>query len=142
MVWTLTDSAGRQLGLPGPGYVFGSQQIFTTATVGATYTTPAGCRAILIEAIGPGGAGGGGATAAVSAGLGAGGASGGYGFLWLIGPAATYLYTVGTGGTAGTAGNNPGNNGSADTTFGSTLITAKLGNGGGGMAAGTTAGTL
>jgi hypothetical protein len=107
-----------------------------TSGSAATYTTPAGCRAIRVRAIGGGGAGGGGGTAASSAGLGAGGGSGSYCEKIFSPPSATYTYTIGAGGTAGTAGANAGNNG-ADTTFGS--LTAKGGSGGGGMAGATTA---
>lgn len=103
-----------------------------------TYTVPAGCRAILIECIGSGGAGGGAATSSANCSLGGGGGSGSYSATWKITPKLTaFTVAVGAGGTAGAAG-AAGNNGN-DTTFDSASIcTGKAGGGGGVLAAGTT----
>jgi len=103
-----------------------------TSGSSATYSTPAGCRAILVECVGGGGAGGGSSSAASSGGGGGGGGAGGYTRKLFSPPSATYTYTIGAGGTAGTAGANAGNAG-ADTTFGS--LTAKAGSGGAGATA-------
>jgi hypothetical protein len=100
-----------------------------TSGSAATYNTPAGCRAMLVECVGGGGAGGGASSVASAGGGGGGGGAGSYTRKMISPPAASYTYTVGAGGTAGTAGANAGNNG-ADTTFGS--LTAKGGTGGAG----------
>jgi len=105
-----------------------------TSGSSATYTPPAGCRAILVECVGGGGAGGGSSSAASSGGGGGGGGAGGYTRKLFSPPSATYTYTIGAGGTAGTAGANAGNAG-ADTTFGT--LTAKGGSGGAGVTAAT-----
>lgn len=111
-------------------------RVALTSGSAATYTTPAGCRAIDVQCWGGGGAGGGGATAASSGAAGAGGGSGGFTRKLFSPPSATYTYTVGAGGTPGAAGNNAGGAG-ADTTFGT--LTAKGGSGGAGSAAASTA---
>lgn len=108
------------------------RRVVLTSGTAATYTTPAGCRAIDVECIGAGGAGGSSAGAASSAGAGAGGGSGGYTRDLISPPAASYTYTVGAGGTPGASGNNAGGAG-ADTTFGG--LTAKGGSGGAGSGA-------
>jgi hypothetical protein len=103
--------------------------VVLTSGSAATYTTPAGCRAIRVRCVGGGGAGGGASSVASSGGGGGGGGSGSYCEKVFSPPSATYTYTIGAGGTAGTAGANAGNNG-ADTTFGT--LTAKGGTGGAG----------
>lgn len=114
--------------------VYSAQAMPSTRTVltsgsAATYTTPAGCRAIDVEVIGGGGAGGGASSVASAGGAGGGGGSGGITRKLFSPPSATYTYTIGAGGTPGAAGANAGGNG-ADTTFGT--LTAKGGTGGGG----------
>ncbi len=59
------------------------------------------------------GAGGAGAGAASSTAVGAGGGAGGYCRKLIVGPSATYTYTVGTGGNGGAAGGVAGGNGAA-----------------------------
>jgi hypothetical protein len=85
-----------------------STRVVLTAGTGATYTTPAGCRAIDVECVGGGGAGGGSASVAASGGAGGGGGSGGITRKLFSPPAATYTYTVGAAGAAGAAGANNG----------------------------------
>lgn len=94
-------------------------------TSGTSYTTPAGCTKIFVEAVGGGSSGvgyGGGGT-----GGGSGGGAGGYAArFFTVTPSTAYSYTIGAGGTGGTAQNNGGN-----TTFtvGATTITASGGSG-------------
>lgn len=109
-------------------------------TSGTSYTTPAGCNSIYVEAVG-GGGGGGGADATTGVSNNAGGGGGGAGALaaklFTVTPSTAYAYAIGAGGTAGS---NVGGNGTAggNTTFtvGSTTITA----GGGALGTGTTSG--
>jgi hypothetical protein len=108
------------------GRVSPTQQIFTTAGSG-TYTTPAGVKAVIFEAIGGGGAGGGcPATSAGNYSAGGGGAGGSYTMKLVQTPVGTYAYVVGAGGvgvlnaTGGTGG---------DTTIAG--MAAKGGTGGG-----------
>lgn len=105
---------------------------------GATYSTPAGVLALLVELIGGGASGGGVSGAASNSAASGGGGSGGYARKLYSAPVSSYTYTVGTGGSAPTAGANNGNNGNATTwNDGSTTVTANGGNGGGSMAFGT-----
>jgi len=109
-----------------------------------TYTTPAGCRAILVECMGGGGGGGGcnvGSAGQVAGGGGGGG--GGYSSALIANPVASYAYQVGQGCAGGAAGNNPGATPAAanDTTFGASLVVAKAGSPGLGMASSTTSAT-
>lgn len=100
-----------------------------------TYTTPANCKAILIECVG-GGGGGGGCTVGTAGqvAVGGGGGGGAYSASFVQGPAATYAYSVGAGGTAGAAtGVQAGDGG--DTSFGAPVCMAKGGTGGNGMGA-------
>src|SRR5215831_3587900 len=72
-----------------------TRQIFTSAGSG-TYTTPAGCRAILVEVVGGGGGGGGvnvGTSGQVAAAGGGGG--GAYAASLIANPVASYSYQVG-----------------------------------------------
>jgi hypothetical protein len=107
---------------PGPA----SKQLLTSTTA-ATYTTPTGVKAIIVEIIGGGGAGGGvPATASGTSGTaGGGGGGGGYTRYLITSPAATYSYQAGAHG-AGAAG-AVGGNGSTST-FNS--VTALGGTGG------------
>lgn len=124
------------IGSPAP-----TRQLLTTGTA-ATYTTPAGCKAILVRPQGAAGgsggvAGGGAGTTAVG---GAGGA-GGYVEKWIVDPDATYTYTVGAAGTGGSAGANAGSAGT-DTTFtDGASLTLTAGGGGGGAGHTGTAGS-
>jgi hypothetical protein len=118
---------------PGPASV----QVLTVLTVGTTYTTPTGVKAIMIELVGGGGGsaaipvstGSGGANVVVSGG----GGSGSYTRVLILNPNASYNYSIGIGGGAGPSA-SPGGNGSASS-FNST-ITAPGGTGG---ASGSTA---
>ena len=115
-------------------------QQFTTSGASGTYTTPAGCRAIIVELWGAGG-GGGGCPAGVSGSYicGGGGAGGTYSRAYIANPAASYAYVVGARGSA--ASNATGGTGGA-TSFGGSLVTAPGGGGGGVGTAQTTAGSL
>lgn len=108
-----------------------------TLTAGTTYTTPSGATFLKITVVGPGGGGGGTASAAATAGSGGGGGGGGVSIAYITSPSASYTYAVGSGGAGGTAGNNAGSNGSADSTFNTTIIGSKgLGGSGSGAAGG------
>lgn len=127
-VWFKYDSTGAvktALAIP-------STRVVLASGTAATYTTPAGCRAIDVDVIAGGGAGGGSSSVAASGGAGGGGGSGGITRKLIASPSSTYTYTVGAGGTAGAAGANAGNAG-ADSTFGT--LTAKGGAGGAGCTA-------
>lgn len=126
-MWNSYDSNGLPIQSLPLGYALMSITYITTTGVGS-YTTPAGCRAIIVRAIGGGGAGGGASTAASYC-AGGGGGGGAYAEKRILSPVASYSVSVGAGGTAGTAGNNPGNVG-GDTTFATTTVVAKGGLGG------------
>ena len=82
-------------------------QVFSSGS--GTYTTPAGCKAILVKCWGGGGSGGGGNG---SNARGTGGGGGGFCQKLIASPSATYSYAVGAGGAAvgqATAGNAGGN---------------------------------
>lgn len=114
-----------------------TRQTFTSGS--GTYTTPAGCTAIDVEVCAGGGGGGGADGGSGTAAAGSGGGSGGWLRKLIASPSATYSYAVGSGGAGGTAGPNSGAAGN-DSTFGSSLLTAKGGSGGDGtMSTGTTA---
>lgn len=88
-------------------------------TSGTSYTTPAGCVSIYVEAVGAGGAGGtlGGAIAGSSAG---GGGAGGYcAKFFAVSASTAYTYAIGAGGT--------GAGGNTTFTVGATTITASGG---------------
>lgn len=105
----------------------------TVLTSGAgTYVTPAGCRLLWVRALGGGGGGGGSVaegSTAFSA-TGGGGGAGGYVDAWIASPAASYVYSVGTGGSGGVVAVSNGGSG-GNTTFGSpNIIFAGGGSGG------------
>jgi hypothetical protein len=101
--WASITAAGQLLRAP---------QVLTSGT---TYTTPANCTSIYVEAIG--GGGGGGSTSA--AGGGGGGGAGGYcAKYFTVVAAVSYTYAIGAGGAAANAG------GSTTFTVGGTTITA------------------
>lgn len=112
-----------------------------TNTALTSYTTPAGCNSIYVEAIGGGGGGGG--TVGYSAGQQGGGGGGGGSYCAKyfdsasgISPSTAYTIAVGTGGAGGsTSGGNGGTGGSTTFTVGATTITAGGGGGGGGVTA-------
>lgn len=81
---------------------------FSAAVPLATYTTPAGCKAISIKGVGGGGGGGGMATAATSGGGGGGGGAGSTFTKFIASPAGSYFYSVGAGGAGGSSGANDG----------------------------------
>lgn len=106
----------------------------TTGT-GATYTTLPEAKAILVEGWGPGGGSGGVDGQSSASAVSVPGAGGGYFQLYIVGPAASYTYTIGAGGVGGASGNNNGSSGTA-TTFtdgASVSLTANSGAGGNGM---------
>lgn len=109
-------------------------------TSGTSFTTGMQTVSAFVRLLGGGGAGGGAGTGAAGNSCGgAGGGSGGYAEkTFTVTPNTAYTYAIGAAGTAGAAGANPGGVG-GDTTFavGATTVTAKGGNGGLGMAAGT-----
>lgn len=125
-MWSKYDSTGLPIAGSGPGYQFTSITYILNGTT--TYTTPAGCRALIARNFAAGGAGGGVSTAASYA-AGGGGGGGQYATKLIANPAASYACSVGAGGTQGTAGNNAGNVGS-DAVFGASLCVAKGGLGG------------
>jgi len=98
---------------------------FLTASSG-TYTTPAGARALIVQAIGGGGAGG---CSNISAGASA-GEAGSYGELIITSPSASYSYAIGAGGSACTAGTGTSGGAGSATTFGTSLLSCPGGNGG------------
>lgn len=97
-------------------------------TSGTSYTTPAGCTAILVEALG---GGGGGARVGSAADPSSGGAAGGYlRKYFTVSPSTSYSYAIGAGG-AGRTSTSAGNSGGNTTfTVGSTTVTAGGGTGG------------
>lgn len=118
---SVSGVAGRLLRAP---------QILTSGT---SYTTPAGCTSIYVEAIGAGG-GGGGADSAVDARYQAsgGGGSGAYvAKYFTVTPSTSYTYAIGTGGAGGANTGASGSTGGSTTfTVGGTTITATGGTGG------------
>jgi hypothetical protein len=107
--WASITAAGQLLRAP---------QVLTSGT---TYTTPANCTSIYVEAIGGGGGGGG----TNGTGGGGGGGAGGYcAKYFTVVAAVSYTYAIGAGGAANSAG------GSTTFTVGGTTITAGGGAGG------------
>lgn len=104
-------------------------QTILTASSG-TYTTPANCAYIVVEAIGGGGGGGSCNSGPASGGGGGGGA---YAKKTIQNPSTTYAYVIGQGGTSNSYPTTA--NAGGDTTFGGTVVVAK--GGGGGAAGGT-----
>jgi hypothetical protein len=128
------DDAGLVLNLAQKGLsIINIVEIFT-GTV--SYTPSVYAKALFVEAVGGGGAGGGAATGSSSCSIGGGGGAGAYSEILITSPKATYTVAVGAGGTAGSAG--AAGNAGGDTTFDSpSVCTAKGGNGGAVLAAGT-----
>lgn len=111
-----------------------SKPTITEITATGTYTKPIGCRYVIVEAIGGGGAGGGvSLTGASNAGAASGGASGFYGFTSAIDVTAiaSGAVTIGAAGAAAAAGaNNGGSGGDTTITLGATTYTWGGGPGG------------
>jgi len=116
--WATVSATGQLIRAP---------QVLTSGT---SYTTPAGCTAIYVEAVG-GGGGGGGAVNGQQVGAGGGG-GGGYAAKYFTVTASTsYTYAIGAGGTAGAAtGTNGSAGGSTTFTVSGTTITGSAGSGG------------
>lgn len=116
------------------GALIRAPQILTSGT---SYTTPAGCNSIYVEAIGGGGGGGGAnGTGSTSQG-GGGGGSGAYSAKYFaVSPSTAYTYAIGAGGTAGASGIGGGGSG-GNTTF-TVGVTTLTSNGGAGGNRGTT----
>lgn len=109
----------------GSGSLIRAPQILTSGT---SYTTPAGCTAIYVEAVGGGAAGAAGGTSTT----GYGGGSGAYAAKYFTVTASTaYTYAIGAGGT----GSNGAAGGNTTFTVGATTVTA----GGGSASTGGTA---
>lgn len=115
--WASSANSGRLLRAP---------QILTSGT---SYTTPANCTSIYVEAVGGGGGGAGGSGSGSNSGAGGGGGAGTAAKLFTVTASTPYAYTIGAGGTSASAATG-GNGG--DTTFvvGATTITGGGGVGG------------
>ena len=126
--WASITAAGQLLRAP---------QVLTS---GVSYTAPANCTSIYVEAIGGGGGGGG---TGGSAGGGAGGGAGGYcAKYFTVVAAVSYTYAIGAGGAGGPTGVGSGSAGGNTTfTVGGTTITSGGGAGGGNESTGAAGGT-
>lgn len=99
----------------GAGLLLGSRTVLSAAAT-ASYSAPAGCRALMVQMLG-GGGGGGGCDATSGGSNGAVHGSGaGYTQKLILEVAAAYDYVVGAGGAGGASGANAGSDG-GDTTF-------------------------
>lgn len=94
-------------------------------TSGTVYTTPVGCKALMVTAYGAGGGGGAANSSLLEVSVAGGGSAGGKATFVFTNPNATYSYAIGA---AGVASNTTGMTG-GDTTFGG-VVTAKGGTGG------------
>lgn len=108
---------------------------YLTSGTAATYTTPAGVRALKVTVVGGGGGGGGvdGQATANTNAYSNGGGGAGYAIAFIAAAEASYTYTVGAGGTGGAAGNNAGATGGT-TEFknaGATVVISSTGGAGG-----------
>jgi len=114
--WATVTAGGRLLRAP---------QVLTTGT---SYTAPANCVAVYIEAIGGGGGGGG----RYSTLHGGGGGSGAYcAKYFTVTPFASYTYAIGAGGAGGSVNFSGGDGGTTTFSAGGTTISAGGGTGGG-----------
>ena len=112
------------------GALIRAPQILTSGT---SYTTPAGCNSIYVEAVGAGGGGGGAnsGSSTDSQGGGGGGAGGCAAKYFTVSPSTPYTYAIGAAGTAGGGGGSTGGAGGNTTfTVGATVLTANGGSGG------------
>jgi hypothetical protein len=117
--WATVTAGGRLLRAP--------QMLIS----GTSYTAPANCVAVYIEAIGGGGGGGG----RQNFDYGTGGGSGAYcAKYFTVTPFASYTYAIGAGGAGGSVGFSGGDGGNTTFTVGGTTISA--GGGGGGYVGG------
>ena len=118
--WSSSASGGRLLRAP---------QLLTSGT---SYTTPADCTSIYVEAVGAGGGGGGGSgSGTASQGAGGGGGGGTASKLFTVTPSTAYTYAIGAAGSAGASGASGGAGGNTTFTVGATTATG--GGGGGGL---------
>ena len=108
------------------GRLLRAPQVLTTGT---SYTTPAGCTQIYVEAVGGGGAGGGLLSSQTQAGSQGGGAGAYAAKLFAVSPSTAYSYAIGSGG-AGVSGAAGGNGVATTFTVGATVLTAGGGLGG------------
>lgn len=141
---TLVVADGRSVRVHCNGTTFYTTADFTglsnvtylTSGTAATYTVPAGVRALKVICLGGGGGGGGADGQGASAGANGGaGCAGHIVEKFIASPASSYTYTIGAGGSGGAAGNNAGTAG-GDTTFtdgASLTLTAGGGGAGAGM---------
>jgi hypothetical protein len=120
--WATITASGQLLRAP---------QILTTGT---SYTTPANCTKIYVEAVGGGGGSGRGGAGDTS---GSGGAGGYCAKYFTVTPSTSYTYAIGAGG-AGRTGSAGSGTAGGNTTFtvGATTITANGGGGGGSSSGG------
>lgn len=130
MSWKFLDNNGRLKELIQQYGITPTHQVFTSGS--GTYSTPAGCVAILVECLAGGGGGGSAQTGSNATWAAASGGNGGcYSQKLITNPNASYAYSVGAGGTASPGGTTLSNGGTGgDTTFGSSLVVAKGGVGG------------
>jgi len=111
--WAAVSATGQLLRAP---------QVLTSGT---SYTTPAGCNSILVEALGGGGGG------ARGAGLPGSGGGGGYVKKYFtVSPSISYTYAIGAGGASRTSDGTGNSGGNTTFTVGVTTITAGGGTGG------------
>ena len=119
------------------GQLLRAPQVLTSGT---TYTAPANCTSIYVEAIGGGGGGGG----TYNTGAGAGGGASGYcAKYFTVVAAVSYTYAIGAGGAGAPGGAVTVGSAGGNTTFtvGGTTITSGGGAGGLGESTGGTGGT-
>lgn len=105
---------------PGTGRLLRAPQVLTSGT---SYTTPAGCTAIYVEAVGGGGAGYGPTSAQATQGGGGGGAGAYCGKYFAVAPSTAYSYAIGAGG-AGAVGTGSAGGSTTFTGPGPLTITA------------------
>jgi len=111
------------------GALIRAPQILTTGT---SYTTPAGCNSVYVEAVGGGGGGGGANGGNGESEGGGGGGSGAYAAKYFtVSPSTAYTYAIGASGTAGTSSSAGGSGGNTTFTVGVTTLTSNGGAGGG-----------
>lgn len=122
---------GTQFQLVGGTYKQPTRTVLTSGT-GATYTTPTGATRLNVQVKGGGGSGNDGADGSGNGGGGGGGGGGegGTAVKLIIGPSATYTYTVGGAASNSSFGTVTGNGGVAGST-GSTTPRAGVGGAGG-----------
>ncbi len=107
-----------------------------TLTTGTSYTTPAGCSAILVQLVGGGGGSGKGT------GTGGGGGTGGYAEKYFtVSPSTAYSYAIGAGGSSAAVTSQNGSAGGSTTITVSAVTVTAGGGGGGGYKGSGSAGT-